>query len=654
MKFVRNPDSKSARDLIEQVIRTESAKVSRLVERGAKSYFLLTNVSGSSHLESGSIDKANIEISNAFGIKVNCWWRDDIERRIDSKPAIKWSYPEIIRTTDLLQSLLAGNNDEKSNRRSDALRAYMAYQFKYDSQLKFKQIDLQKSLNDLFVDVPARLAQVKMMEKGSHWSSHVSGHEALFDESLSVSTEFNDVSEERLSQAPGALQLLIKKDSTKALSRLVLEGAPGQGKSTITQYLCQLYRMILLKRTSELSKIPAAHRPCDAMIPFRVDLRDYASWISGRDPFSDDSEARIPSGSSPVLECFLAAQVQRYTGMTFSVDDLTAVSHASQILIVLDGFDEVADISIRNRIVREASDAAVRIEENALSAQILVTSRPTAFANSPGFPRDEWQHMHLLSLSRSAIESYAQKWLDARGADAKEKRDTIRALKSKLDQAHVRDLARNPMQLAILLNLISVQGASLPNKRTALYDKYIDIFLNRESEKSDVVRDRRELLIQIHRHLAWILQVEAETKSGSGHIAESRLRETLRKFLESGGHGTSLVDDLFTGMVERVVALVSRVQGTFEFEVQPLREYFAARYLYDTAPYTPTGVQRRGTLPDRFDAIIRNFYWLNVARFYAGCYSSGELASLLDGLEEIEDSEQFKCISHVPEFSETV
>jgi hypothetical protein len=33
-------------------------------------------------------------------------------------------------------------------------------------------------------------------------------------------------------------------------------------------------------------------------------------------------------------------------------------------------------------------------------------------------------------------------------------------------------------------------------------------------------------------------------------------------------------------MKERVCALVSRVQGTFEFEVQPLREYFCAKYLY--------------------------------------------------------------------------
>jgi hypothetical protein len=227
-------------------------------------------------------------------------------------------------------------------------------------------------------------------------------------------------------------------------------------------------------------------------------------------------------------------------------------------------------------------------------------------------------------------------------------------LSEKLQQPHVRDLARNPMQLAIFLALISVQGASLPDKRTALYDNYIEIFLNREAEKSFVVRDYRDVLVQIHRHLAWLLQVDAETNSGAGHIAEGRLGETVRAFLEQRGHPTTLVDQLFSGMVERVVALVSRVQGTYEFEVQPLREYFAARYLYDTAPYSPSGAQRRGTLPERFDAIARNFYWLNVARFYAGCYSSGELASLLIGIEEIGASGQFRYISHIPQLGVTL
>ena len=82
------------------------------------------------------------------------------------------------------------------------------------------------------------------------------------------------------------------------------------------------------------------------------------------------------------------------------------------------------------------------------------------------------------------------------------------------------------------------------------------------------------------------------------------------------------------GTVERIGALVSRVEGVYEFEVQPLREYFAARHLYKTAPYSPPGRQCKGRRPERFEALARSFYWTNVTRFFCGFYAVGELAGL--------------------------
>lgn len=243
--------------------------------------------------------------------------------------------------------------------------------------------------------------------------------------------------------------------------------------------------------------------------------------------------------------------------------------------------------------------------------------------------------------------------MKARRLRDRESADVKRILREKLNQPHLRDLARNPMQLAILLSLIHTRGTSLPDKRTALYDSYVELFFNREAEKSDIVRDNRDLLVDIHRYLAWLLHTEAELGSGrpslrqNGSIEESRLKQALEEYLiVEGHHDPALLEKLFSGVVERVVALVSRVQGTYEFEVQPLREYFAARYLYETAPYSPVGNERRGTKPDRFDALARNFYWLNVTRFYAGCYSKGELASLIDRLGELARDSDFRYLSH--------
>ena len=51
-------------------------------------------------------------------------------------------------------------------------------------------------------------------------------------------------------------------------------------------------------------------------------------------------------------------------------------------------------------------------------------------------------------------------------------------------------------------------------------------------------------------------------------------------------------------------------------------------------------------MPERFDVIARNFYWLNVTRFYAGCFSRGELASLVDLLSDLVEADGYRYISY--------
>ena len=200
-------------------------------------------------------------------------------------------------------------------------------------------------------------------------------------------------------------------------------------------------------------------------------------------------------------------------------------------LIVLDGLDEVAEIRQRERVIEEITSAVSRLKAVAASLQVVVTSRPTAFINSPVLPRHTFATYSLESLTRPLIAEYAERWLRSREIDESDASDVRQILNDKLDEPHLRDLARNPMQLAILLSLIHRRGTSLPDKRTALYDNYIDILFDRESEKAAVVRDNRDLLIRIHRYLAWKLQSGAVTvsESGLGRVIPEWNREDLRQ-----------------------------------------------------------------------------------------------------------------------------
>ena len=211
------------------------------------------------------------------------------------------------------------------------------------------------------------------------------------------------------------------------------------------------------------------------------------------------------------------------------------------------------------------------------------------------------------------------------------------------------------MQLAILLWLIYQQTGSLPDQRTRLYEQYISTFLNRESNKSEILRKHREPILQLHGYLAWILHARAEQGRSQGNIAEEDLKNLLRAYLEAEGYSqVAIVDELFQGMVERVVALVSRVQGTYEFEVQPLREYFAAYYLYKTARYSPPGQPVTGTKADRFDAIARNPYWQNVTRFYVGFFDKGELSYLLTQFSDMLERGSYSQLEYPRVLANTV
>jgi hypothetical protein len=365
------------------------------------------------------------------------------------------------------------------------------------------------------------------------------------------------------------------------------------------------------------------------MLPFKIELRDLASWMKGLDPWSSNPADR--HNRPRTLEGAISGHVERYSGgIKFDVSDMAFVAQSHPVLVILDALDEVADLEDRHRVVEEVVAAVSRLAQGSKTLKMLVTSRPTAVTGAPSFPKSRFDYLTLAAIPPELGLEYAQKWSRARNLRRADALEISEILKQKMSAPHMAELAKNTMQLSILLSLIYHRGSSLPDKRTELYDAYVDSFFNREVEKSKIVRENRMMLIGIHQHLAFYMHARAENNKTTGRISLDELRHVVGEYLVKQRESVAVLDILLTGMVERVVALVSRVEGTYEFEVQPLREYFAARYLYDTAPYVPATRAGHGTKPDRFDGIAKNSYWMNVTRFFAGCFTMGELLDLAE------------------------
>jgi hypothetical protein len=645
VKYVRNPQAEQdPHNWLTRTVSEEAPKLRELIPMGAIEFVLLTNIAGTAHLNAGAIDKVQKILREKITIPAQCWWRADLSRRLDTAWNLKWSYPELLTGIDMLRVAIENRGGEDNARRTRTIRAFITDQYKRETEVKFKQVELQSNLFDMFVDVPVEIDQ------GSSRPVYKLIRGLANDVNYEESGNTGESGVHRERRSVGAAEFLLNSGVQNTLTRIVLQGAPGHGKSTITQYICQIHRVRILE--VEKDRIPKIYTITGNRIPFRVDCRDLAMWLSNRNPFSPDEDAELPVDTQRSVEAFLAAQITHFSGgAAFTVNDLHAVVEQSAVLLVFDGLDEVADIELRRLVCDQISTGTDRLQAVCVSLQTIVTSRPAAYPDSPGLLGNNFVYLELGSLTTSLIDSYVAKWIAAHRIADHEARGVRRVIQTRLSQPHLRELSRNPMQLSILLSLVHTRGVSLPDKRTSLYTSYVDLFFSREAEKSDLVRNNRELLLELHGYLAWVLHTEAETKKSRGSISEERLKVLIDDYLVREEHDRKLVSQLFSGMVERVVALVSRVEGTFEFEVQPLREYFVAWYLYTSTPYCPPGSECGGALPDRFDALARNYFWWNVTRFFAGFYDKGELPSLVERLEELAGSDGFRDTSYAQELA---
>lgn len=227
---------------------------------------------------------------------------------------------------------------------------------------------------------------------------------------------------------------------------------------------------------------------------------------------------------------------------------------------------------------------------------------------------------------------YLDRWTAQSRLTAREVTDLRATFTANISEPHVSDLAGNPMQLAILLHLMQRRSV-LPEKRTELYDRYIDVFFDRES-KNPAIAQHKKVVIEFHKLLAWRIHTHMEQGASSGSVSLEELRRVLTDYLAPRGLDPASIADLFTAVTTRVVCLVQRdlAGHEFQFEVQPLREYFAASYLYDVSPGTGPKNTRASCLAD----LLKRPFWSNVARFYAGRFTSGEIPNIPYALREIQ------------------
>ena len=155
VKFARRELSPNeARDWLLRTLRDELPSVERQIEEGAERFVLVTNVAETGHFGAGSIDKLQALLDEHIPIPAQAWWRGDLDRRLDNAWDLKFAYPQLFSGTDLLRLAIEAGPSEGRERRRNAITAFLRAQLESDREVKFKQVDLENDIFDLFTDVP--------------------------------------------------------------------------------------------------------------------------------------------------------------------------------------------------------------------------------------------------------------------------------------------------------------------------------------------------------------------------------------------------------------------------------------------------------------------------------------------------------------------
>lgn len=593
---------------LDAAVRQEQENLKRLAAEGVRRYVLVTNVASTGRAKTGTFDRFNEKLdehAKRLGLEqMSCVWREALNAWVDNAPVeTKWAYADMLAGWDLIRYLVA---EQVGSHRDQGLRALVrkvaSAQWDEDQGVKFSQSDVDRErVVDLFVDVHAeRVRTIKGDASASLPLSGVGGAAAYL---LNATTPFT-----------------------------LVRGAPGQGKSTLSQYVSQTHRAAFVPEALRPPRLTALARP---RFPLRCDLSDYARWLSGADPWDpgDDPPKRgkKPTGNRATIECFLAAF------MTYASGGLPVDAKAVQDLfdrvpsiVVLDGLDEVGSASARAKVVAAIDQFVSRARSYDDPPRVLVTTRPSA-GELPEPSPQAFEVLALDTLTPSQRAEYLRRWCAVRGIHAREGRTLRKNFNDRSTEPFIDELAGNPMQLTILLDLLHKHGLATPTQRTELYDDYVELLMAREANKHpDVVRRHREELLEMIPFLGWYLQAHSEEATINAQMTVAELKAAMRHFQSAYGNPPAVVDDLFLATSDRLWALTSKVEGTYEFEVLSLREYFAARYLYRNAGEDQSAFDRATVLRQ----LLRRPYWLNTARFYAGNARGSDLYAIAAGLED--------------------
>lgn len=407
--------------------------------------------------------------------------KDDICCYLDGHRDVAVSYASYILSGDIL-SYLYESLQTRVREKQNAFFRYLTQAFNDDSCSRMEQAgqvtDEKVSIEKVYVDL-------KFKDKITEYEG------AFIEYATRIGNEifrFSSVeSEKMIARAHG--------ETIPFSNKYVLKGSAGQGKSTVCQFLAQIYRAVFLNNfnTVENPKIkqfinnlvadgfalPTCYR-----IPIRIELRLYSSWI-----------IKMQKEEKPYdLVSYISSVIKEKAADIFDNETLRTYLAKYSWAFFFDGLDEVPESSNRREVMQEI-DKFIEVELRQVDADAVffATTRPEGYVGE--FDSSEFTHLDLLPLDQESCFAYLNKLLVAIENDSTKRNDYLNILQRAWENEQIAFMMQTPLQATIITILIRA-GGEPPRDKYSLFKEYFDIIIKREKQKGveSILNKNQELV----------------------------------------------------------------------------------------------------------------------------------------------------------------
>jgi predicted NACHT family NTPase len=321
--------------------------------------------------------------------------------------------------------------------------------------------------------------------------------------------------------------------------RLMVLGKPGAGKSTFLKYLA----MQCITGNFAAEKVPVF-----------VTLKDFAE-----------------AEGSPGLIAYMAQNLKILT-----IEDLEQLLSRGQLLVLLDGLDEVREEDTA-RIIREMRDTADRFKDS----QFVITCRIAA----KEYTFERFTEVEVADFSEEQIAAFAENWFRAKNDPQKTGTFVARIEESK----PIQELASSPLLLTLLC-LVFGEGGDFPANRADLYEEGVKILLKKWDAKRNIQRDDTYKKLDVQRREDLLSYLALQTFQQKEYFIKQRRIEGYIADFISNLRDVDPDPEVLRMDSEKILQsiqsqhglLVERARGIYSFSHLTFHEYFTAREIAAT------------------------------------------------------------------------